>query len=111
MRHINPTKAAITVGAVTGLWHLFWATLVGFGWAKPVMDFILRLHFLRLQYDLSPFAFETAAGLVVLTFVIGGLFGLIFALIWNWLTFESSPAWARDSKPLGGTISAQLGDS
>lgn len=105
MRHINPTKAAIAVGAVTGLMHLFWVTLVGMGWAKPVLDFVLRLHFINLQYALAPFAIGTAASLVVLTFAAGAAFGLIFALIWNWLTFESSPVWARDSKPLGGAIS------
>jgi hypothetical protein len=98
MRHINPSRAAIAVGSVVGLWHLVWVTLVGIGWAKPVMDFILRLHFIDLNYTLAPYSTATAASLVLLTFTIGALFGLIFALVWNWLSTESAPAWARDSK-------------
>lgn len=101
MRHINPTKAAIAVGSVVGLWHLMWVTLVGIGWAKPVMDFILQLHFIQLKYELAAYSTTTAMTLVLLTFTIGALFGLIFALIWNWLTFETAPDWARDSKAVG----------
>jgi ribose/xylose/arabinose/galactoside ABC-type transport system permease subunit len=98
MRHINPGKAAISVGSVVGLWHLIWVTLVGIGWAKPVMDFILRLHFIDLNYTLAPYSTATAVTLVLLTFTIGALFGLIFALVWNWLSLESAPTWARDTK-------------
>lgn len=92
MRHIQPFKAGIAVGSVIGLWHLAWASLVAVGWAKPFMDFVLRLHFVELQYSLAPFAVGTAAALVALTFAIGFVFGLVFALIWNWLA--SAPAGA-----------------
>lgn len=85
MRHIHPLKAGIAVGAVIGLWHLLWVTLVALGWAKPVLDFVLRLHFIQFQYQLAPFTVGTAAALVALTFGIGLLFGLVFALVWNWL--------------------------
>lgn len=97
MRHLSPTKSAIALGSVIGLWHLIWVTLVGIGWAKPVMDFILRLHFINLQYSLAPYAAATAALLVVLTFTIGALFGAVFAFVWNWLSVESGPTWARDT--------------
>jgi hypothetical protein len=85
MRHINPFKIGIAVGAVLGLWHLVWVSLVALGWAKCVMDFVLRLHFIELQYQIAPFAAGTAAALVALTFGIGFLIGLAFAIIWNWL--------------------------
>ena len=98
MRHINPNKAAIAVGSDVGLWHLVWVTLVGIGWAKPVMDFILRLHFMELQYALAPYSAMTAATLVLLTFTIGAMFGLVFAVVWNWLSVGSAPTWARDTK-------------
>lgn len=110
MRHINPIKTSIAVGSVTGLWHLAWVTLVGFGWAKSVMDFILRLHFVELRYALAPYAAATAAELVMLTFLIGAAFGLVFALVWNWLTFESAPTWAKDTKRLLDRTSAPVGD-
>ena len=85
MRYIHPFKAGISVGAVIGLWHLIWVSLVAIGWAKPFMDFVLRLHFIQLPYELAPFAVGTAAALVALTFGIGFLFGFVFAVIWNWL--------------------------
>lgn len=86
MRHINAIKSGLSVGAVVGLWHLGWVSLVASGWAGPVLDFVLRLHFIEVQYDLAPFAPGTAAMLVAITFGIGFAFGLVFALIWNWLT-------------------------
>jgi hypothetical protein len=98
MRHISPPQTALAVGTVVGLWHLIWVALVAAGWAKPVMDFILRLHFLNLQYSLAPYSATTGATLVMLTFTIGALLGLVFALIWNWLAIETAPPWARDSK-------------
>jgi len=98
MRRISPTKTAVAVGTVVGLWHVIWVTLVGVGWAKPVLDFILRLHFIQLQFELAPYSATTAATLVILTFAIGAFFGLVFALVWNWLTFDTAPEWARDTK-------------
>lgn len=98
MRHISVTKAAVAVGAVLGIWHLMWVSLVAAGWAKPVFDFILKLHFIKLDYQLAPFALGTAVSLVAITFAAGALLGAIFAGVWNWLTFESEPHWAHNSK-------------
>jgi hypothetical protein len=97
MRRINPLKAGASVGAVTGLFHLIWATLVGLGWAKALMDLILRLHFLDLDDRLAPFSLVTAATLVFVTTFIGMCLGFAFALIWNRLTFETGPEWERDT--------------
>jgi hypothetical protein len=94
MRHLSPTKAGTAVGAVFGLWHLMWVGLVAGGWAKPVMDFVLRLHFIDIQYALAPFALATATMLVVITFAIGFLIGAVFSLIWNWLGGSSSKSTA-----------------
>ena len=101
MRRISPLKAALSVGGVLGLYHLTWATLVLVGMAKPIMDFILQLHFIELTYSMAPFSFTRAGALVMVTFTLGALFGLVFAAIWNWLS-EQSPEWAardRASQP------------
>jgi len=90
MRQLSPAKAAISVGAVFGVWHLMWVTLVATGVARPVMDFILKLHFIQLDYTLAPFAVSTAVTLVGLTFAIGAMLGLVFALVWNWLSRRPS---------------------
>ena len=92
MRRINPVKSALSVGGVIALYHAAWSGLVAAGWAKPVLDFILQLHFLSFNYDLMPFSLSFAAGLVALTFAVGALFGLVFAMIWNWLSRESAEA-------------------
>jgi hypothetical protein len=98
MRQIHAIKAGLSVGAVIGLWHLIWVTLVAVGWAKPVMDFVLRLHFIQLQYALVPFAAGTAVALVALTFSVGFLFGIVFAFIWNWLARSPSESVAAHMK-------------
>jgi hypothetical protein len=93
MRHIHPFKAGVSVGIVIALWHACWVLLVGLGWAKPILDFVLKLHFIQLQYQLEPYSAVTATMLIALTFAIGMLFGLIFAVVWNWL--GAAPAAAR----------------
>lgn len=108
MRHIDPPKAGLSVGAVIGLWHLVWVTLVALGWAKALMDFILRLHFLSLDIQLLPFSFVTAATLVFLTTAVGMVLGVLFALIWNWLAFETAPEWARDKNVEAAGDAARL---
>lgn len=85
MRRINPAKAALAVGIVIGLYHLAWVSLVAGGLAKPFMDFVLRLHFIQLDYEMAPFSAATGTMLVALTFTIGAVFGLVFAIVWNWL--------------------------
>lgn len=86
MRHLSPAKAAVSVGTVLGAYHLVWVTLVAIGVAKPFLDFILRLHFIKFDYTLAPFVVSTAVTLVAITFAIGAAFGLVFALVWNWLS-------------------------
>ena len=93
MRRISPTKTAVAVGTVVGLWHVIWVTLVGVGWAKPVLDFILRLHFIQLQFELAPYSATTAATLVILTFAIGAFFGLVFAC--GLVRSQSLEVWIR----------------
>ena len=99
MRRISPIKSGTAVGAVVSLWHLMWVTLVGLGWAKPVLDFVLGLHFIDLQYSLQPYAATTAAALLLITFTIGAIFGATFALVWNWLGSGSPSAWATNRVP------------
>jgi hypothetical protein len=90
MRRINPAKAALAVGIVIGLYHLAWVSLVAGALAKPFMDFVLKLHFIQLDYENAPFDAATGAMLVALTFTIGALFGLVFAVVWNWLAGSQS---------------------
>lgn len=83
MHRISPKNAGLTLGAVLGLWHALWSALVAFDLAQPLIDFIFRMHFIAPVYAIEVFDIVTAVGLVVLTSVIGFVFGYIFALIWN----------------------------
>ena len=102
MRHINPAKAAVSVGAVFGIWHLMWVTVVATGIAKPMLDLVLKLHFLEFEYSLAPFAASTAITLVGLTFAIGAVLGLLFALVWNWLS-RNPEGRLSDGRPAFGS--------
>lgn len=88
MRKINPSTTALSVGLILGLWHSMWVILVGLGLAKPLLDFILQLHFIEVQYQLAPYAALTALMLVAVTFAVGFVFGFLFAVIWNSLARE-----------------------
>ena len=82
---INMHKTGLAVGALLGLWHAVWSLLVAVGWAQSVINFIFDLHFIQPPYTILPFKFWTALGLVVVTAVVGYVFGWVFAKIWNWL--------------------------
>jgi hypothetical protein len=85
MQNINPLKAGLTLGGLTGAFHLFWAALVAIGLAQRVIDFVFWMHFIRPLYVISPFNISTAVILVTVTFTIGYAMGLILACLWNFL--------------------------
>jgi hypothetical protein len=68
-----------------GLWHLAWVALVAAGWAQAVIDFVLRIHFIRPSLQIEPFYFGTGATLVVVTTGIGFVLGYVLGLTWNLL--------------------------
>jgi hypothetical protein len=86
--HLQPVRTGLAVGSVVGFYHLVWATLVALGLAKPLLDFILWLHFLKVPIDVTAFDWMRAALLVAVTFVISGTLGALFALVWNRLLDE-----------------------
>lgn len=98
MRHISIAKTAMSVGTAVAAWHAIWITLVGLGWAASVLNFILELHFLKIDFHLTPYSGFTAFNLIAITFCFGALFGAIFAIIWNWLSVADQSDWTSDTK-------------
>ncbi|MDO8482750.1 MAG: hypothetical protein Q7S86_02945 [bacterium] len=83
MHHISPKNAGLALGALLGLWHAVWSALVAFDLAQPLIDFVFRMHFIAPIYAVEVFDIVTAVELVVVTSIVGCVFGYIFALIWN----------------------------
>jgi hypothetical protein len=83
MRAIDPIKAGLVLGALSGGLHLGWAFLVAAGWAQAVVDFVLWVHFIKPVYVIAPFSIATAAVLVVVTACVGFAIAFLFGLLWN----------------------------
>jgi len=72
------------VGAVLGGgWHFVWAILVATGLAQVFYDFILWAHMIHLPIIIGPFDATAAVTLIVVTSVIGYVFGYSTAVVWN----------------------------
>jgi hypothetical protein len=80
---INPLKAGVTFGALLGACHFFWALMVAFGRAQPLLDFVFWMHFIQPVLVVRPFSLSAAAALVVFTFIIGFVLAFLFAVLWN----------------------------
>lgn len=81
--HLNSHKVGFALGAFAGLVHLGWSVLVALNWAQPFIDFIFNLHMIYPLYTVGPFSLATALALVIMTSIIGFIFGSFFAMIWN----------------------------
>ncbi len=86
--HVNPAKAALTFGAFLGGLHLVWSVLVLFGWAQPIVNFVLWMHMISLPYVVKAFDLIAATTLVVVTTIVGYILGFAFARIWNRMHHE-----------------------
>lgn len=82
---VNPHKLGMVVGIFGGSWHTLWSILVAFGVAKPLLDWLLSLHFLSLTFSVQEFNLATAVILIIVTSVIGYILGYFLAWIWNWV--------------------------
>ena len=73
----NPHKVGLVIGALIGGWHFVWSVFV------PILDFIFWAHMIKPGYFVKPFDPVAAVTLVVITAVIGYVFGFVGAVIWN----------------------------
>lgn len=80
---INPQKAGLALGGTLAAWHIVWSLCVVTGLAQPLLNWVFELHMLKPVYVVMPFVLIRSVLLVVVTFVLGFLFGGAFAAIWN----------------------------
>lgn len=83
MKELNASKVAITFALLTGGWHVVWTILILTGLAQPIINFIFWLHMVSVPYNVTGFSIVQAVSLIVTTFLIGYVVGLIFAFVWN----------------------------
>jgi len=91
MTNIQPHSAGSVLGILIGSWHAVWAGLVWAGAAQPVIDFIFRLHMITPPYQIAAFDPGLALALVLVTAIIGYVFGWVGAVIWNRYGFAAAP--------------------
>lgn len=80
---ISGHKVGLVLGGFIGGWHAVWSTLVLFGWAQAVINFVFWLHFLTPPYQVGAFVPWRAALLIVFTAAIGYCAGCIIGAVWN----------------------------
>ena len=83
MNKLSAKSVGLTLGLFAALVQVGWSVLVALGGAKPLYDFILRMHFLSVQYSFEQFSLARAISLVVIAFVVAFVIGWVFATIWN----------------------------
>lgn len=81
----HPNKVGLVIAALIGGWHFVWLLLVLTGWAQSIIDFIFWAHMIKPVYFVKPFDPMAAVVLIVITSVIGYIFGFLGAVIWNQL--------------------------
>ena len=89
MTHLDIGRTVLAFGTFFGGLHALWAGVVAAGWGQALMDLIFTLHFIDPPYRITAFSLDTAALLVGLTFLIGGLSGIAFAAAWNGMARRS----------------------
>lgn len=80
---ISPHRAGLALALTFGLIHAAWAILLATGWAQAYIDFIFKLHFIKLDLRIEPFHIGTALLLVSITASIGYVLGWTFGMIWK----------------------------
>jgi hypothetical protein len=80
---LNKNKTGLALGSLFGLLHLVWSVLVYFGWGQSLLNFIFTLHSLTTPVTVIGFDIMRSVGLIIVTSVVGYVFGYVFASIWN----------------------------
>jgi thiamine transporter ThiT len=80
---INKNKTGLAFGFLMGFVHLMWSILVALGLAQVFLNFIFKIHMVGMPIVVMPFNLVKAVELIVLTFIVGYIFGWLMAFFWN----------------------------
>lgn len=87
MGTFNKNKIGLIFGIFLAVMHALWSLAVAVmpGYLQKFLDWAFELHSLKPIYVITSFNLVNAILLVALTFVVGYVFGWVFAVIWNWV--------------------------
>lgn len=80
---IDTCKTSLTFAVLLGGFHLVWSVLVALGWAQAILDFVFWAHMITPPFTIEAFNMTAALTLIILTSVIGAVFGYLLAVVWN----------------------------
>lgn len=80
---ISKNKTGLTFGFLISFMHLIWSLLVALGLAQMLVNFVLNMHMIGLPIFIMPFSLIKALVLIIITFVVGYIFGWLMAYFWN----------------------------
>lgn len=80
---VDKNKSGLTFGFLICSFHIMWSVLVALGIAQVLLDFVLNIHMLNMQVEVMPFNIVKALGLIIVTFLLGYVFGWLMAFFWN----------------------------
>lgn len=80
---VNKNKCGLTFGFLIAFMHLVWSILVALGIAQVWLNFILNVHMMSMPITIMSFNILKALGLIIVTFIVGYIFGWLMAFFWN----------------------------
>jgi hypothetical protein len=80
---INKNKTGLAFGFIISFMHLLWSILVALGIAQMWLNFVMNMHMLSMPIVVMPFNLIKALILIVITFIVGYIFGWLMAFFWN----------------------------
>jgi len=83
MELINKHKTGLTFGFLISSLHVFWSILVVLGVAQGFVNFVFSIHMFQMPVTVLPFDLVKALTLIIVTFIVGYIFGWLMAYFWN----------------------------
>jgi hypothetical protein len=85
-KSMSKNRSGLVFGSFIALFHLVWSVFVALipNQVQTFINWVLKLHHISLPYTIvTPFVLMNAVILVIYTFIVGYIFGWIFAAMFN----------------------------
>ncbi|HCR81487.1 MAG: hypothetical protein UY13_C0002G0179 [Candidatus Pacebacteria bacterium GW2011_GWB1_47_8] len=79
--HVSPKQAGLTLGTAFAAYHTIWVVAMMIGLGRVWFEWVQRLHFVTVTYELESFSLANALLGIASAFVMGYVMGWIFGVI------------------------------